>query len=106
MNLFGFEIIKKRNELSAPSVVPENKDDGAVVVAEGGVYGQYVDLDGSVRTEGELVNRYRDMCTYPEVDSAVDDIVNEVIISDPNKDMVTLNLDELKQSDRIKKIIQ
>jgi len=106
MNLFGFEIIKKKNELSAPSVVPENKDDGAVVVAEGGVYGQYVDLDGSVRTEGELVNRYRDMCTYPEVDSAVDDIVNEVIISDPNKDMVTLNLDELKQSDKIKKIIQ
>ena len=103
--LFGFEIKRKENEKPSPSFVPPNKEDGAVVVAEGGVYGQYVDLDGSVRTESELVNRYRDMAQYPEVDSAVEDIVNESIVADPMKEIVTLNLDDLDQPDKIKKLI-
>ena len=56
MDLFGFEI-KKR--IAEPiSFAPKQTDDGAVVVAEGGVYGTYVDLDGSIRTEAELVNKY------------------------------------------------
>lgn len=103
--LFGFEIKRKEAEKPAASFVPPNKEDGAVVVAEGGVYGQYVDLDGSVRTESELVNRYRDMAQYPEVDSAIEDIVNEAIVADPMKEIVTLNLDDLDQPDKIKKLI-
>ena len=103
--LFGFEIKRKEAEKPAASFVPPNKEDGAVVVAEGGVYGQYIDLDGSVRTESELVNRYRDMAQYPEVDSAVEDIVNESIVADPMKEIVTLNLDDLDQPDKIKKLI-
>ena len=103
--LFGFEIKRKEAEKPAASFVPPNKEDGAVVVAEGGVYGQYIDLDGSVRTESELVNRYRDMSQYPEVDSAVEDIVNESIVADPMKEIVTLNLDDLDQPDKIKKLI-
>lgn len=103
--LFGFEIKRKENEKPAESFVPPNKEDGAVVVAEGGVYGQYVDMDGSVRTESELVNRYRDMSMYPEVDAAIEDIVNESIVADPMKEIVTLNLDDLEQPDKIKKLI-
>lgn len=103
MDLFGFEIKRKLQE--PVSFAPETNEDGAVVVAEGGVYGTYVDLDGSIRTESELVNKYREMSQHPEVDMAIDDIVNEVITQEPEVKVVELNLDDLKQSDRVKKVI-
>lgn len=101
--LFGFEI--KRKQPEPVSFSPPQNDDGAVVVAEGGVYGTYVDLDGSIRTESELVNKYREMAQHPEVDAAIDDIVNEVITQEPELKPVELILDDLKQSDRIKKLL-
>ena len=103
MDLFGFELRRKQQE--PVSFAPKVTEDGAVVVAEGGVYGTYVDLDGSIRTESELVNKYRDMAEYPEVDMAVDDIINEVITQEPEQQVVELVLDDLKQSDRIKKLL-
>lgn len=101
--LFGFEIKRKQEE--PVSFAPQTNDDGAVVVAEGGVYGTYIDLDGSIRTESELVNKYREMAQHPEVDMAIDDIVNEVIIQEPEVKVVELNLDDLKQNDRVKKVL-
>ena len=101
--LFGFEIKRKAPE--PISFAPETNDDGAVVVSEGGIYGTYVDLDGSIRTESELVNKYREMAQHPEVDMAIDDIVNEVITQEPETKVVELILDDLKQSDRVKKVI-
>ena len=101
--LFGFEIKRKQQEL--PSFVPKSENDGAVVVAEGGVYGTYVDLDGSIRTESELVNKYREMAQHPEVDAAIDDVVNEVITQEPETKVVELILDDLDQPDRIKKLL-
>ena len=101
--LFGFEI--KRKQAEPVSFSPPQNDDGAVIVAEGGVYGTYVDLDGSIRTESELVNKYREMAQHPEVEAAVDDVVNEVITQEPELKPVELILDNLKQSDRIKKLL-
>jgi hypothetical protein len=102
-NLFGFEIKKKTTE--PISFAPKQADDGAVVVAEGGVYGTYVDLDGSIRTEAELVNKYREMSMVPEVDMAIDDIVNEVIIQEPETEPVELILDDIEElTDKVKKI--
>jgi len=75
--LFGFEI--KRRQQEPLSFTQRQTDDGAVIVNEGGVYGTYVDMDGSIRTEAELVNKYREVAQYPEVDAAIDDIANEVI---------------------------
>lgn len=103
MDIFGFEIKKKQQE--PVSFAPKVTDDGAVVVSEGGAYGTYIDLDGSIRTEAELVNKYREMAQYPEIDMAVDDIVNEVITQEPEVQLVELILDDLKQSDRIKKLL-
>lgn len=103
MELFGFQI--KRNEKEPVSFSPKQDDDGAVIIQEGGVYGTYVDMDGSIRTEAELVNKYREMASHPEIDAAIDDIVNESIVNEPETKTVELVLDELKQSDRIKKII-
>ena len=101
--IFGFEIKKKTTE--PISFAPKQTDDGAVVVAEGGVFGTYVDLDGSIRTEAELVNKYREMSGHPEVDMAIDDIVNEVITQEPETEPVELVLDDIEElSDKIKKI--
>ena len=72
--LFGFEIKRKNNTAvdQLPSFAPKESDDGAVVIAAGGSFGTYVDLDGTVRTEAELVTKYREMALQPECDSAVD----------------------------------
>ena len=104
--LFGFEIKRKNEPVDIPSFTPKATDDGAMVVAEGGVYGTFVDLDGAVRTEAELVNKYREVAMHPEVEMAIDDIVNEAIVADPKKAIVSLNLDDLEQPDKIKKLIQ
>lgn len=101
--LFGFEFKRKKVE-DLPSFSPSKEDDGAVVITAGGAYGTYVDLDGTVRTEAELVTKYREMSLQPECDSAIDEIVNEAIAID-EKDLVKVNLDELKIPDNIKKVI-
>ena len=101
--LFGFEIKKKVAE--PVSFAPKVNDDGAVIVSEGGIYGTYVDMDGSIRTEAELVNKYREMSMYPEVDQAIDDIVNEVITQEPETEPVELILDDIPGlPDKVKKI--
>jgi hypothetical protein len=103
MDLFGFEIKKKITE--PISFAPKQTDDGAVVVAEGGVYGTYVDMDGSIRTEAELVTKYREMSMVAEVDMAIDDIVNEVITQEPETEPVELILDDIPEiSEKVKKI--
>ena len=63
--LFGFKITRA-DEKEIGSFAPKGEDDGAAIVAEGGVYGTYVDLEGSTRTESELVTRYRRMALQPE----------------------------------------
>lgn len=106
MQLFGFEF--KRNTPTpeqAPSFAPKETDDGAVTIAAGGAYGTYVDLDGTVRTEAELVTKYREMSLHPECDAAVDEIINESISID-EETIVNINLDNLKITDNIKKIIR
>ena len=108
-NLFGFEIRRKvdpeEEQKKQPTFAPEVTDDGAVVVAAGGAYGTYIDLQGAARTEAELVTKYREMSMHPEVERALDDVVNEAIVSDPNQDIVSINLDDVKLSPNIKKLI-
>ena len=102
---FGFEFRKKVKEEELPSFTPpSNTDDGAVVVSAGGAFGTYVDLDGTVRSEAELVTKYREMSLQPECDAAIDEIINESIAID-EEHVVTINLDDLKIADNIKKMI-
>ena len=109
MDLFGFEINRKKEQKEAEklvSFVPPSNEDGALTVAAGGVYGTYVDLDGSVRTEAELVNKYRAISFDPTIDMAIQEICNEAIVEDSDEDTVSIVLDDVKQSDSIKKTIQ
>ena len=106
--LFGFEIVRKKETEAKESperlqtFAPEIKDDGAVVVAEGGVFGTYLDLEGSARTESDLVAKYREMSLQPEVESAIDDIVNEFVSYDSDYKLVDINLDDLEFGVKVK----
>lgn len=102
--LFGFEI-KRKNEEPIESFAPEVKDDGAVVVAAGGAYGTFIDLDGTARTEAELVAKYREISLQPEIEMAVDDIINEALDTDADN-IVEINVDEIKYSDNVKNKIK
>jgi hypothetical protein len=108
-NLFGFEIRRavdpKEEQEKQPAFAPEIKDDGAVVVAAGGSYGTYIDLQGAARTEAELVTKYREMSLHPEVEHATDDVINEAIIVQDKTKIVQLNLDDTALSTNIKKLI-
>ena len=109
IKLFGFEINRKKSEQederNKTFALPQN-DDGAVTIQSGAYYGTYVDLDGVVRNEIELITRYREMSMQPEIEGAIDDIVNEAIVNDDKGNGVEINTDELKESNPIKKKIR
>ena len=101
LELFGFRIGRKEEEQklkdeNLKSFVPPSLDDGAVEIAAGGAYGTYVDLEGSAKSEAELVTRYREMSLQPECDSAIDDVVNEAIVYNEKEPAISIVLDDLK----------
>ena len=105
--LFGFSI--EDSEPLSPglvSPVPPNKEDGVDHYLSSGFFGSYVDIEGVYRTEFDLIKRYREMALHPECDSAIEDIVNEAIVSDTNDSPVQIDLDNLNASDGIKKKIR
>ena len=109
MDLFGYQINRKKQQKEQEKIVsfvPPSNDDGSLTVAAGGAYGTYVDLDGSVRTEAELVTKYRAMAMDPIIDLAVQDICNEAIVEDGDLETVSLILDTLKTSESIKNSIR
>ena len=103
--LFGFSIKSKQEELKGQSPIPPSADDAVTTVA-GGYFGSYVDIDGVARNEFDLIRRYRDMSMHPEVDSAIDEIVNEAINSSLDDTPVAIELSNLEVSESIKKKIR
>ena len=105
--LFGFSI-EDTEPLSptAVSPVPPNNEDGVDHYMSSGFFGSYVDIEGVYRTEFDLIKRYREMALHPEADSAIEDIVNEAIVSDTNDSPVEIELSNLNASDGIKKKIR
>jgi len=105
--LFGFSI--EDTEPQSPttvSPVPQNNEDGVDHYQSSGFFGQYVDIEGIYRTEFDLIKRYREMALHPEADSAIEDIVNEAIVSDSHDAPVQIDLDNLNASDSIKKTLR
>ncbi len=110
MELFGFEIKRKDDEKEQKkrvSFVPKDSEDGSgYVVNAGGFFGQYLDMSGgNAKNEADLIMKYRDIAQHSEVDAAIEDIVNESIVSDEDSAPVSIVLDDLDQPDRIKKLI-
>jgi len=105
--LFGFSI--EDNEPQSTDIVspvPENNEDGVDHYLTSGFFGSYVDIEGVYRTEFDMIKRYREMALHPEVDSAIEDIVNEAIVSDTYDTPVEIELSNLNASDGIKSKIR
>ena len=108
-SLFGFEIARRKTEeeqSSQPSFTPPSNEDGALTISSAAYYGTYVDLDGTAKNEVELISRYREMAMQPEIESAIDDIMNESIVQDDDGKIIDIVLDDLDQPDKIKKAIK
>ena len=108
INLFGFEIVraKKGEDTVQPPITTPVQDDGAINVTAGGYFGTYLDLESNFKNENDLITRYREMAMQPELETAIDDIVNESIVHDVAGKSVTMILDDLEQPDNIKEMIR
>ena len=111
LKLFGFEIKRARKDAEdkkLPSVVPPRDDEGgSYATAAGTHYGQYLNLDGDDSKDNyQLIMKYRGNAMHPEVDAAIEDIVNESITGSEMSQTLELNLDEVQAPDRVKKLIK
>ena len=110
IKLFGFEIKRTSTDdpKKKPSIVPARDDDGAgYVTASGSHYGQYINIDGDdVKDNYNMIMKYRGVAMHPEVDAAIEDIVNESISGSELEQPIDINLDNLETSDKIKKTIK
>ena len=108
MKIFGFDIKRGEDDTTLPvSFAEPSNDDGAITVgnALGGFYNTILDMEGSAKTESDLITKYRSMAMQPEISQAIDDVVNEAISVDTNDRVVDISLGETDLSDKIKKAI-
>ena len=105
--LFGFNItrVKPKTDPKQQFSQPQ-AEDGTQVVAAGGFFGSYLDMEGTAKTEQDLIRRYREIALHPECDMAIEDIINEAITSNENKQSVKVVTDQLKYSSKIKQTIE
>jgi hypothetical protein len=110
--LFGFEIKRKEQEkedAKKQSFVAPLEDDGSSYIqAGGGYFGQYVDMSGTegAKSEADLIRRYRDIAMHPECDAAIEDIINESIVSDTKAAPIELITDDLDLPETVKKMVR
>ena len=106
IKLFGFKIGRDDESEVAKSFVPPANDDGSVAITGGGVYGTYLDLEGRVGNDADLIKKYREMAMQPECDAAIEDIINESLVFENDDYPVQIILDKLEQPESIKKKIR
>jgi|TARA_B100001093_G_scaffold45132_1_gene38358 hypothetical protein len=111
LKLFGFELKRQekaeKEKEKLKSIVAPTDDDGAgYVTASGSHYGQYIDMEGSqAKDNQQLIMKYRGVATHPEVDAAVEDIVNESIVGSEMDISCEINLDKVEAPDNIKNMM-
>jgi Bacteriophage T4-like portal protein (Gp20) len=109
-SLFGFRLGKKdeeeNNNLVPVSFTPPAADDGSITVSSSAFLGTTIDQDGTAKNEVELISRYREMSVQPEIESAIEDIVNEAVVQNDEGRNIKLVMDDLDQPEKIKEAIQ
>ena len=105
--LFGFSI-KRVKDTQDPkqSFTAPQADDGTQTIAAGGYFGQYLDMEGTAKTEADLIRRYREIALHPECDMAIEDIINEAVVSNELRDAVKLNLENLPYGKDVRRKIE
>jgi hypothetical protein len=106
LSLFGYTLSKKKPEAPKQSFVVPQDDDGATTVNAAGFFGTYMDIDAAAKNENDLISRYRDVASYPDCDSAIEDIVNEAVASEDDEAVVKLDLEKVELSSSVKKLIE
>ena len=106
-NLLGFQITRNKDDLGKPAEAKQaftvaSPDDGTTTISAGGYFGQYLDMEVNAKNDIDLIKRYREVAQHPECDMAIEDIINEVIVSDERDASVSVSLDKLLISDNIK----
>jgi len=107
-SLFGFSFKRKKSEeLKKVKTFTRDEEDGSYEISpSGGYFGQYLDINGDqFQNDIDLIMKYRQITSYPEIDAAIEDIVNESITKPETGGIVELDLDELDQPDNVKKLI-
>ncbi len=105
--LFGFQIsrVKQRTD-PKQNFTTTQADDGTQTVNAGGYFGTFLDMDATAKTEADLIRRYREIAIHPECDMAIEDIVNEAIVSNEMKDPVRVNLEGLPFGKEVRRKIE
>ena len=105
--LFGFSITRlKKQSDPKQSFTTAPADDGTQTIAAGGYFGQYLDMEGTAKTEADLIRRYREISLHPECDLAIEDIVNEAIVANENKEAVRVNVNNLPYGKDVRRKIE
>ena len=107
VQLLGFQITRANDDKEKPAEAKQaftvpSPDDGTTTISAGGYYGQYLDMEVTAKNDVDLIKRYREVAQHPECDMAIEDIINEVIVSDERDTSVSLSLDRLDISENIK----
>ena len=103
--IFGFEIKRKDLKPNSQQFTAPTADDGTQTIMGGGHFGTYLDIEGKVYNESDLIRRYREIAMHPECDMAIEDIINESVVVDDNQEVVRLNLNKVPFSTSLKKSI-
>ena len=106
MQLFGYKIEKSTAPQTEKSFVAPTDDGGVETIRAGGYYGTYIDIDGTANNEIELIRKYRDIAMMADIDTAIDDIVNDSIANLDDEVPVKIDLDQVDLSKNIKKLVQ
>ena len=107
VQLLGFQITRQTDDKDKPAEAKQaftvpSPDDGTTTISAGGYFGQYLDMEVTAKNDVDLIKRYREVAQHPECDMAIEDIINEVIVSDDRDQSVTISLDKLAVSESIK----
>ena len=107
VQLLGFQITRANDDKEKPAEAKQaftvpSPDDGTTTISAGGYFGQYLDMEVTAKNDTDLIKRYREVAQHPECDMAIEDIINEVIVSDERDTSVSLSLDKLQISENIK----
>lgn len=109
-NFFGFGFKKKKEtaaqqEKKKSFVEKDNELDG-ITTSGAGHYSAGISLGTETKNENDLISKYRNAAEHPEVDDAIDDIINEAVIEDETGNIVEIVLDDVDISDSVKNTIQ
>ena len=111
VQLLGFQITRQNDDKEKPAEAKQaftvpSPDDGTTTISAGGYFGQYLDMEVTAKNDVDLIKRYREVAQHPECDMAIEDIINEVIVSDDRDQSVSISLDKLAVSESIKSKIR